>query len=231
MNSSNPSNNQSRADGELLCQCDRGILTLTINRPKKANALSVSILEELVQQFHSVQTDKTLKAVIITAIGGRVFSGGADLKDMEKAENDAGFASTYFDLWDTVTDSIMQSRLPTFALVNGVCVAGGLSLALACDIRLATENATFSYPRVSQGHLPGRHNLTQLARLIGKPRTKMILLASHQVTAREALEWGLVEMVFDQQEIDSEVEHFLEPLRQSDPDILVKAKSLIDDVE
>lgn len=211
----------------LLCQIDNGILTLTFNRPDKANALSTPMLQSIISTLEHAHKDPRLKAIILTGSGDRVFSGGADLREMEAAEKDPDFEAEYFSLWENTTNAIMNFPLPTIALINGACVAGGLSLALACDIRLATENAFMSYPRVADGHLPGRHNLTRLVQLIGESRTKMIMLLGYRIYAVEAHTWGLVDTVLGMESFADDLKSILAQARQSESVLLAATKTLI----
>ena len=215
------------ADGQLQRHFDRGILTLTINRPEKANALSTPILEAIVETFQIAEEDPETKAIVITGSGDRVFSGGADLKEMEATENDPGFLEEYFGLWEKTTKAVESFPLPTIALINGACVAGGLSLALACDIRIATENAFLSYPRIADGHLPGRHNLTHLARLVGQSRTALVMLCGFRVYASEAQQWGMVDTLLEGAHSTRDLARILDTLRGSDRNLMASAKYLI----
>ena len=168
--------------GEYLdCQHIDGILTILLNRPAKANALSSEMLKGLIAMLVTAKDDPEVKVVVVTGAGDRAFSGGADLGEMQAAEQDSVFAREYFGLWDDAVNTLMDFPLPTVALVNGACVAGGLSLALACDVRIALGGAFMSYPRVAEGHVPGRHNLTQLVKLVGKSRAKLVMLFGYRV--------------------------------------------------
>ena len=215
------------ADGQLQRDLHRGILLLTLNRPEKANALSSPILEGIIEAFEAAKEDQEIKAILITGSGDRVFSGGADLREMEAAEKDPETAEKYFSLWENTVNTMMEFPLPTIALVNGACVAGGLSLALACDIRIATENAFLSYPRVADGHLPGRHNLTRLVHLVGRSQASLVMLCGYRVNAGEAHQWGLVDTVLDMRNDIDALDAILEPLIESDRKLLSSAKHLI----
>ena len=208
----------------LDCQRVDGILTILLNRPAKANALSSEMLKGLIAMLVMARDDPEIKVVVVTGAGERAFSGGADLAEMQAAEQDSAFADEYFALWEDTVNTLMDFPLPTVALVNGACVAGGLSLALACDVRIALDNAFLSYPRVAEGHLPGRHNLTQLVKLVGKSRAKLVMVFGYRVHAREAQNWGLVDTVLDSPD---DMQGILEPLCQGNRELLVTTKKLI----
>ena len=228
----------SASQGTITREFHGGILTLVLDRPARANAVSSPMLEALQAELTSAGNDPSLRAVVITGAGDRVFSGGADLAEMAFAENDPDFAASYYGLWDEALKAIQDFPLPVIALVNGACVAGGLSLALACDIRIATGNAVLSYPRIADGHLPGRHNLTGLVDLIGPSRARLVMLCGYRVGAAEAHTWGLVDTLIDRDAQSSDVgsdgasdrrpsaTELLSNLGSSDPQILRITKAL-----
>ena len=213
--------------GELQCELNRHVLTLRLNRPSKANALSSSMLHGIQGVLSRVVKDKAVNAVLLTANGDRVFSGGADLKEMQQAEQDESFATTYYGLWNDVIASIENCPVPVVVLVNGACVAGGLSIALACDIRIATPNAFLSYPRIADGHLPGKYNLKRLMSVVGESRTRLIMLMGYRVHAHEAQHWGLIDTVLETSNLEEQIENLLRPLQNSDRDLLEIAGKLI----
>ena len=231
MNQNSNQKYQELTDERLLCSVDHGVITLRFNRPDKANALSSPMLEGLISILRAAREDNEIRAVVLTGQGDRIFSGGADLKEMDRAENDLEFQRTYFGLWEEVVNELMTFPLPTLALINGACVAGGLSLALACDIRIATENAFMSYPRVADGHLPGRHNLTQLMRLVGKSKAGLIMLLGYRVYGKEAHAWGLVDTVIDSSNKQEEMERLLSALMRSDAQLLAQTKNILNNFE
>ena len=182
------------------------------------------MLKGLIAMLVTARDDPEIKVVVVTGAGERAFSGGADLAEMQAAEQDSAFADEYFGLWEDTVNTLMSFPLPTVALVNGACVAGGLSLALACDVRIALDNAFLSYPRVAEGHVPGRHNLTQLVKLVGKSRANLVMLFGYRVCAQEAQNWGLVDTVLDSPD---DMQSILEPLCRGNRKLLVATKSLI----
>ncbi|MEM7291934.1 MAG: enoyl-CoA hydratase/isomerase family protein [Pseudomonadota bacterium] len=216
------------ADGELICEANGRLVTLTINRPAKANALSTPILEAIQAVCEQIESDDALTGLVITGQGDRVFSGGADLKEMQRSESDPTYADRYYGLWASVTDTLETMPIPVIASINGACVAGGLSLALACDIRVASDNAFLSYPRIADGHLPGRFNLTRLIELVGEPRTKLVMLLGKQVFAEEACQWGLVDAIIDSNSADGTFTELLAPLSASSGALIRASKALVD---
>lgn len=161
-------------------------LTVTINRPDKANSLTTEMLVALRDIFRAAAEDKELRAVIITGAGGRVFCAGADLNTL------------YDDLdgpdpWDEMADALRAVPVLTVAAINGPCIGGGLTLALGCDFRVCVPEARFAYPVLKNNVLPGQYDVDKLQALTGPGRSAAILLGGEVVSADEAVTWGLVD--------------------------------------
>ena len=169
---------------------DGGLWTVTLNRPDKANSLTAEMLEELAGIAEAGAQDETLRALILTGAGDRVFSAGADLEAAK-----AGLAVS--PLWERVSGAIAALPCLTVAVLNGTLAGGAFGMALACDIRIAVPGAQFFYPVARLGYLPQPSDPGRLAALVGPARAKMILLASQKIGADEALDWGLVERVVE----------------------------------
>ena len=157
---------------------------LQLNRPKKANALTADMLEEI---YAIAKNAHTARALILTGTG-RVFSAGADLKAAK-----AGLAIS--DVWERVSAAIAALPCLTIAALNGTLAGGAFGMALACDLRLAVPTAKFFYPVTALGYLPQPSDPSRMSALIGPARTKMILLAGQKLTAEEALTYGLIEQI------------------------------------
>ena len=162
---------------------DGALLTVTLNRPDKANALTPEMLSELVEIYRSA--DATV--IILTGAGG-VFSAGADLDAAR-----AGLATS--PLWEQLSYAISAHAGLTIAALNGTLAGGAFGMALACDLRIAVPNAKFFYPVMKLGFLPQPSDPARLRDLIGPARAKMILMAGQKVLADEALQWGLIDRI------------------------------------
>jgi enoyl-CoA hydratase len=162
---------------------DGGLLTLTLNRPEKANALTAAMLADL----EAALAGPPPAALILTGVG-KVFSAGADLEEMQ-----AGLGRN--PAWERVSAAIAALPCPTIAALNGTLAGGAMGLALACDMRLAVTGAKFFYPVMRLGFLPQPSDPARLAALIGPARAKMILLAGARIEAEEAQAWGLIERI------------------------------------
>ncbi len=167
------------------------LLTVTINRANKANALTTEMLVALRDIFRATAHDDTLRAVLITGAGGRVFCAGADLNTLY--DETAGP-----DPWDEMAHALRAVPVLTLAAINGPCMGGGLTLALGCDIRIAVPKARFSYPVLKNSVLPGQYDVDRLRALTGPGRSAAILLGGDVVNAEEAALWGLVDRLIPQ---------------------------------
>jgi enoyl-CoA hydratase len=183
----------------LLVEISENIATVTVNRPKALNALNEETLKELLCCFQGLETDAEVKVVILTGAGEKAFVAGADIAFMK--EMGAVAARDFALLGQKVMNGIEQLTKPVIAAVNGFALGGGCELALACDIRLASDNARFGQPEVNLGVIPGFAGTQRLPRLIGKGRAKEILFTGDMVAAEEAFRLGLVNRVTAAEEL------------------------------
>ena len=171
---------------------DRGRWTITLNRPDKANALSLAMLEALDDVLAEAAADDSLRVLVLTGAGERVFSAGADLAEARDASS-----ITRSPLWESVSGRIAALPCLTIAALNGTLAGGAFGMALACDLRLAVPGAKFFYPVLKNGFLPQPSDPPRMAALIGPARAKMILMAGQKIEATEALAWGLVDRLVE----------------------------------
>lgn len=166
---------------------DNGIWTVTLNRPDKANSLTEAMLVELCEIMESAGE---ARAVILTG-RGKIFSAGADLEAAK-----AGLAVS--DLWERLSGAIVALPGLTIAALNGTLAGGAMGMALACDIRIAVPGAKFFYPVMKLGFLPQPSDPARMAALIGPSRTKLILMGGQKLLTDEALAFGLIDRVVEQ---------------------------------
>ena len=183
----------------LLLATKGGIATVTINRPKALNALNAVILQELTHAFTELAKDDSLRAVILTGAGGKAFVAGADIANM--ADLSPLQAREFGVLGQNLMQMIETFSRPVIAAIEGFALGGGCELAMACDIRLASENAKFGQPEVNLGVIPGFAGTQRLPRLVGKGRAKELLYTGDIIDAREAHRIGLVNKVVPAEEL------------------------------
>ncbi|MGI9345901.1 MAG: enoyl-CoA hydratase/isomerase family protein [Gammaproteobacteria bacterium] len=164
---------------------------LVLNRPQQLNALSTQLLQELQAALVQVAGDRRVRALILAA-SGRVFCAGADLKTLRALAGDVGQIDQYMDHFNTVVDTLAGLPIPTVAAIQGGCYGGGVSLTLACDFRIATEECTFALPSARLGVLYTKHDIARLMRAVGHGWACRMLLAAESCDAQAAQANGLV---------------------------------------
>jgi enoyl-CoA hydratase len=160
-----------------------------LSRPKFLNALNQSVLGELAQVFDEMAADTSLAVVVITG-AGKAFVAGADIAEMKNLQVDS--AREFASFGQRVFSVIENFRAPVIAAVNGFALGGGCELAISCDLRLASENASFGQPEVKLGLIPGFGGTQRLSQIIGAAKAKELIYTGKMIDARTALAWGLV---------------------------------------
>jgi enoyl-CoA hydratase len=179
--------------GNINYEIKGAIAYISINRPKVLNALNMATMEELRTAFLAAKADDAVRIVIITGTGEKAFVAGADISEL--ARNDAIAAKAYTHRGQAVLDLIENLGKPTIACINGFALGGGCEIAMACSMRLASENAKLGQPEVKLGLIPGYGGTQRLPRLVGKGIAMQLLLSGELITAQEALRIGLVNEV------------------------------------
>jgi enoyl-CoA hydratase len=169
------------------------IAVVTINRPKVLNALNMATIEELQLAFTAIQNDAEIRVVLLTGAGEKAFVAGADISELQK--QDATTGKAYAHKGQAVLDLIENLGKPVLACINGFALGGGCELAMACTMRVASENAKLGQPEVKLGVVPGYGGTQRLPRLVGKGMAMQIILTGEMISAAEALSIGLVNEV------------------------------------
>src|SRR5271155_2435757 len=177
----------------ILLEKKNSIAYVTVNRPKVLNALNSATIEELRSVFHEVKSDDSVRVVILTGAGEKAFVAGADINEL--ATQDAVSGKKYALRGQNVFNLIENLGKPVIACINGFALGGGCELALACTMRLASENAKLGQPEVKLGILPGYGGSQRLPRLVGKGVAMQMVLTGEMITAQEAHRIGLVNEV------------------------------------
>jgi enoyl-CoA hydratase/carnithine racemase len=177
----------------LIYEKRSGIGYVTINRPEKLNALNDQVMADLGACFETIEQDAEVRAVILTGAGGKAFVAGADIGVLAVQTPVEGRERSIRG--QRVLDRIENLGKPVIAAVNGYALGGGCELAMACTLRVASENAKLGQPEVKLGIIPGYAGTQRLPRLVGKGRAMELILAAEPVTAAEAWRIGLVNQV------------------------------------
>jgi enoyl-CoA hydratase/carnithine racemase len=196
----------------LTEECD-GIFLLTLNRPEAMNALSGALALQVKETLASLAERRDVRVVIIAGAGDRAFCAGADLKERRDGDPDAKWAQRTL-LWE-LNRTIYQLPQPAIAAVHGWCLGGGFELALYCDMRVASEDAVFSFPEMSLGAFPGAGAAILLPRLISRARAKEIFFTARRVNAREAFDLGLVEWVVPKEQVVKKAFEIAEQIKRN----------------
>jgi len=183
----------------LLYEKKDNVGVLTVNRPDKLNALSNELTEELLQFLEQVEKDVDLRVLVITGAGEKAFVAGADIKEL--VERDAVKGRDVSRFRQALFARIENLPIPVIAAVNGYALGGGLELALACNIRIASEKAQFGAPEVKLGIIPGDGGTQRLPRLVGLGRAMELVLTGDFIDALEAHRIGLANRVVPHEEL------------------------------
>lgn len=195
----------------LLLTNNDGILTITINRESKLNALNQKTLEELKDAIQKVYDNREIRGVIITGSGEKAFVAGADIREL--AQLNEMNARKFSESGQEIFDLIETCHSPVVAAVNGFALGGGCELAMACHMRIATANARFGQPEVNLGIIPGYGGTQRLTQLVGKGKAFELMMTADVIKAEEAKELGLVNHLVENKE-----------------DALQKAREIIDKI-
>ncbi|HVS95868.1 MAG TPA: enoyl-CoA hydratase-related protein [Puia sp.] len=181
----------------LLTELSDNILTVTIHRPDKLNAINKDVMSELREVVSEIYDNKDIRSAIITGSGQKAFVAGADISEFQGLSIEEGRALS--SRGHDVFDRIASSPKPIVAAVNGFALGGGCELAMACHFRLCTTNAKFGQPEVNLGVIPGYGGTQRLVQLIGKGRALEIMLSGRMIDATEAHTMGLVNYIVTEQ--------------------------------
>jgi enoyl-CoA hydratase len=205
----------------LLVQTENSICTITINRPDKLNALNKAVISDLSAAIDEVYNNPEIKSAIITGAGPKAFVAGADISEF--LELNAGEGEELARRGQkNVFDKIENSPKPIVAAVNGFALGGGCELALACHFIYASENAKFGQPEVNLGLIPGYGGTQRLTQLIGRNRSMELIMSGNMITAKEAMEYGMVNKVTPTEELLPKVKETLLLIQSKAPVAITK---------
>lgn len=195
---------------------------ITINRPKKLNALNKATISELRMAFDALDQDDKIRVILVTGSGEKAFVAGADISEFADFDNKQGRALAARGQTE-LFDFVAGLETPVIAAVNGFALGGGLELAMACHIRVASANARMGLPEVSLGLIPGYGGTQRLPQLVGKGKAMEMILSGSMITAEEALRWGLVNHVVQQEELDEFCADLASRIKANSPQAIAAA--------
>ena len=202
-----------------------GIATITINRPQALNALNEEAISEISSRLEDAEKDENVRVIVITGAGEKAFCAGLDLKPMRDINVVRAVETSR--LGQKLTLAIEELGKPVIAAINGYALGGGLELAMACDIRIASENARLGQPEVNVGLIPGWGGTQRLPRLVGKGIAKELIFTGKMIDAKTAERMGLVNMVVPPERLKSAVEELSKEIMSKSPIAIKLVKELI----
>ncbi len=209
----------------VLYQKEENITWITFNRPEALNALNTDVNLALTDCLNLAEADPEVRVVILKGSGDRAFVAGADIKEMMSMS--AMEARAYALKSKLVTDRIWNLKKPVIAAIQGFCLGGGLEYAMACDLRIASENAKLGLPEINLGIMPGSAGTQRLARLVGLTKAKELCLTGAMIDARQALTLGILNAVCPQEALLAEAAALAKKIASKSPHAVTLIKSCI----
>lgn len=209
----------------ILVEIEDGIAIVKINRPKALNAINDALMTEVGYLFSEGLDFAQLRGIIITGSGEKAFIAGADITELQNLNSDQGFKLS--KKGHDAFNSIEKCNVPVIAAVNGFCLGGGNELAMSCHIRIASKNAKFGQPEVNLGLIPGYGGTQRLIQYLGKGRAMELLLTGDMINAEEALEYGLVTQVTEQEELLDAAKKLINKISKKGPLAISKTIEMV----
>lgn len=210
----------------LILEKEEAIATITLNRPRRLNAINGKMIEEIDRVMDDLASDAGIKVVIITG-GPDYFCAGADISEVIKiASVDEGYE--FSRRIQKIFDKINYLPKPVIASISGLALGGGCEMALACDLRLASEKASFGVPEINIGVIPGAGGTQRLPRILGICKAKELLLTGERIDARQACHLGMINKMVPASDLINETRQMAEKLAAKPPLALKMAKELVD---
>ena len=197
---------------------------VTVNRPKELNSMNSETRKELALAFEELELDDNISVSVLTGSPGKAFIAGADIKEFSKMK--IKDRKTMKEDW-RVTDVIADSRKPVIAMINGFCLGGGLEIAMACDLRTASNNSKLGQPEINIGIIPGAGGTQRLTRLVGEGRSMELILTGNMISAAKAESWGLVNLVTDEDTLEEKTMEIATLIAEKSPFAVERAKKSV----
>ncbi|WP_299132510.1 enoyl-CoA hydratase-related protein [uncultured Tenacibaculum sp.] len=212
----------------ILIEQSNGLATITINRPKKLNALNKKTIEELHDAFETLEDDSSTKVIIITGSGEKAFVAGADISEFAHFSVEEG-GSLAKKGQEMLFDFVENLSTPVIAAVNGFALGGGLELAMSCHFRIASDNAKMGLPEVSLGVIPGYGGTQRLPQLVGKGKAMELIMTAGMIDANEAKDCGLVNHITTTEELLPLAEKLASKIMRNSPVAISAAIKAVND--
>ena len=201
------------------------VTLLELNDPSKLNVMGIRMISEFSEAVKELEADPSCRAVVVSGRGGRAFSAGADVAYLSSLSGEA--IGVFVDTLREMLVSVEAMAKPFIAAIDGFCLGGGLELALACDIRIATNSSRFAMPEIKLGIMPGGGGTYRLPKIIGVGNAKYMILTGEQIGVDEALKMGLVSKIVDKDKLMAEAMSIASAMAQNSPNSTMQAKKAI----
>jgi len=208
----------------VLIETKDKIGTVIVNRPEQMNSMNSETRAELAEAFTKLGDDDNIAVILLTGAPGKAFIAGADIKEFLKRKMD-----TEKDLENDwiVTKIISNLAKPVIAMIDGFCLGGGLEIAMACDLRVASDRSKLGQPEINIGIIPGAGGTQRLTRLIGEGRAMEMILTGRMITAQEACDYGILNFVYTAEELESKTMEIANTITQKSSYAIERAKKSI----
>jgi enoyl-CoA hydratase len=218
------------ATDKIVAAKDDGIGWLVFNNPERRNALSLAMREAMADVFEAYAADLDVKVLILRGAGGKAFVSGADISEFNDKRNNAETQAAYSAAVARSVKAMASFEKPTIAMIEGFCVGGGMAMALACDLRFASDDSEFAIPAAKLGLAYGFDNLRALSALVGPAYAKQILFTGSRLNALKALEIGLINEMLPRSALEDRVRSIAGEIAANAPLTLRSVKAAIEEV-
>ncbi len=211
----------------LSFELQDGVGVLTFQRPQALNAINSKMVSEMIDWLTEIESNKKVRAVILTGAGEKAFIAGADIKEM--SEYSPKEAEVFSEKGHQVLLGLQQLKVPVIGAVNGFALGGGCEMAMACDFILASENASFGLPEVTLGLIPGFGGTQRLPKFVGHARAAEMIFSGRRYSATDALAFGLVNSVYPQADLIAAAKKMAHDISTRGPVAISAAKKLLNE--
>ena len=208
----------------ILIEIKGAIGIVTVNRPEQMNSMNSKTRSDLANAFTNLGKDSDISVIILAGAPGKAFIAGADIKEF--LERDMSSQEALEEDW-IVTKVISNLSKPVIAMIDGFCLGGGLEIAMACDLRIASDRSKLGQPEINLGIIPGAGGTQRLTRLIGEGRAMEMILTGRMITAEEACRYGILNFTYSAEELEIKTMEIANTIADKSPYAIERAKKSV----
>jgi enoyl-CoA hydratase len=214
----------------MIAEKDGAIGWITFNNPAKHNATSLDMWEAIPTILDDYENDPAIRVIVLKGAGEKAFVAGADISEFEKVRNSADQVARYEVIADGASERLAKAAKPTIAMIRGYCIGGGLGIALACDLRIATDDSKFAVPAAKLGLGYRAAGIKKLVNVVGPSFAKEIFYTARQFTAAEALAMGLINRALPRAEHEAYVRGYCDTIAVNAPLTILAVKRTVEEL-